>query len=229
MADQNTTKGSAGAGFWVRDCSLVVRATGVSAVTLRELRDDIREVDDGSVYHHFWGRLLQPLFDEPEYNNDFASWCHRALHDKMLAERLSVVDPTEFDGIDQLREELEDILELHMDDSQLSFYSIADQPFYFLTSQIVVFDTGIELSHPRELLDVLPRLGSGSIFYHFVDARRRRDDAVNDFSGWLDAYGSEFENLRLRLDSIDPYFSSLNHIRDMLQQIFQEQFGEVVA
>ena len=82
--------------FDVRECALISLATGVSVQTLREFREALLTVHPSSVYHHFWGRLLQPHFDEPEYNNDFAGWAIHGLDDRSLAERLAVIDPTDY-------------------------------------------------------------------------------------------------------------------------------------
>ena len=62
--------------FAIKDCALAHIATGRRAQTLRELRDILRDVHPGCIYHHFWGTLLRPQFSDREYNNDFAAWCH---------------------------------------------------------------------------------------------------------------------------------------------------------
>lgn len=210
--------------FLVRDCALVVLATGKSAQNLRELRDGIREVPQSSIYHHFWGRLLQPQFDEPEYSNDFASWSHRALNDKALAERLSVVDPIDYVDIEELREELVDIIEQRLDESEVLYWAQADQQFHFLQGQIVVFDTGRRVVEPAELAQVVPSLSAGSVFYHFIDARRRTEESIDDFSGWLEGYGERYRELIDQLGGIDPCFSSLSDVREMLTRILETHF-----
>ena len=73
--------------FVVRDCALAAIATGVTAETLRELRLTVRTIHPGSIYYHFWGGLLRPRFDDPEYHNDFAIWARTDLGDRILAER----------------------------------------------------------------------------------------------------------------------------------------------
>lgn len=208
--------------FIIRDCALVVMATGTSALNLRELRDGIQSVGTDSIYQHFWGRLLQPQFDEPEYNNDFASWVYRALHEKALAERLSVMDPTEHDSVEDLREELLDIVELHLDVSESLSWAQADEQFFFLDSMAVILDTGLRASNPLELAQHLPALSNGSIFYHFVDARRRTESGDDDFSGWIRAFGDEYTELADRLSQLDPYFSSLKKIRNILAELCEE-------
>jgi hypothetical protein len=209
--------------FVVKDCALVAMATGRKAQTLKELRDLLREVEDVSIYHHFWGRLLQPQFDEPEYNNDFAAWAFHRLHHQELAERLSVVNPTEFPSMDAVREELIEIAETVLDESEWVAYARADRAFHFVKSQIVVFDTGVSLKTPEALGDVVPRMSSGNIFYHFIDARRRTPMGKDDFSAWLEGYGDRYLPLLDALGSIDPYFSSLEEIRSILGEIFSQQ------
>ncbi len=132
----------AGTPFAVRDCALITLATGQRAGSLKEFREAVQQMPAGSLYHHFWGRLLRPQFDEPEYNNDFASWAWRGLHDRPLAERLSMVIPTDFDDLEGVRQEVLEIVDQRLGESEISLWSAADQRFYFLQGQIVVFDTG---------------------------------------------------------------------------------------
>src|SRR3990167_4921077 len=79
--------------FKLMDCALITLATGKRAMNLGELRDRIVEVDDSSIYYHFYENLLRPSFDDPEYRNDFALWARRDLYQPELAEKLVVLDP----------------------------------------------------------------------------------------------------------------------------------------
>ncbi|MDD3642361.1 MAG: DUF5752 family protein, partial [Candidatus Krumholzibacteria bacterium] len=79
--------------FEIRDCAVAAIATGRKAQNLRELLQSIRTVVPGSIVYHFWAGKLHPRFDDPEFNNDFAAWARHALHDKLLAERLGMIDP----------------------------------------------------------------------------------------------------------------------------------------
>ena len=97
--------------FAVKDCAVVAIATGRHALNLRELREHLISVDPDSIYHHFWGGLLRPRFDDPEYNNDFAAWAYRGLHESKLAERLGVIDPSDYTDLETLRQDLIDIIE----------------------------------------------------------------------------------------------------------------------
>jgi len=211
--------------FHIRDSALVILATNYRAQSLREFRDALLQVQPESIYHHFWGRLLQPLFDEPEYNNDFASWVRHGLHEKALAERLSVITPADFPDIEALRSEVVDTIEERLDESEYMPWSRADQMFYFLRSQLIVLDTGRKVTTPEELGKAIPEIPLGSIFYHFIDARSRHENRYDDFTDWLQGSGKQYEGLCRQLHSIDPYFSALRTIRHRLDILFEE-FGQ---
>jgi hypothetical protein len=210
--------------FAVKDCAIITIATGIRVQNLKEFAVALKEVPLGSIYHHFWGRLLRPLFDEPEYNNDFASWASRGLHDKPLAEELSMVIPTDYKDLESLRQEMVEVVEQRLDEYEYVPWAKADQQFHFLKSQIVVFDTGIRYDHPAELLPQIISLSTGSIYYHFIDARNRTEERVDDFSSWLEGFEGEFKELGQCLCSVDPYFSSLKEIRLIVSNIFQTFF-----
>ncbi len=208
--------------FAIKDCALAIIATGRRAQTLRELRNTLRDIHPGCIYHHFWGTLLQPQFFDREYNNDFAIWCYHSLHDSVAAERLAVIDPADFSDLEELRQELIEVIDERLDETELVLFARGDRQFHFARSVIVVFDTHKRLAHPRDLVDALPQMSVGSVFYHFVDARRRDPIGVDDFRAWLEPLGPEYQALCDSLAAIDPYFESLYALRDWLAQVFSQ-------
>lgn len=213
------------AAFAVKDCALAAIATGLRAQNLRELRDHLVGIHLGCIYYHFWGSLLHPRFDDPEYNNDIASWVRHALHDAPLAERLAVIDPADYPELDALRQELIEVIEERLDETEHQIWAPHDQQFHFVRAQTVSFDTGRRLSRPEELAATVPQLSLGSIFYHFIDARRREPLGVDDFRAWLAQYGDTYADLQARLAEVDPYFISLADLRTTLGQLLHEHFG----
>lgn len=212
--------------FLVKDCALVALATGRKARLLQELRDELRHINSASIYHHFWGGMLQPRFDEREYNNDFAAWARHSMHDPVLAERLAALSPGGFADLEGLRRELIDLIDARLDEAEQLAWPTGSEPFEFLRSQIVVFDANRQLQRPEELVDLRETFSPGSVFYHFIDARRRTADRADDFSDWLAAWGEEFTPLRARLTTIDPYFGSLGELREQLGRVFVQYFKE---
>lgn len=215
--------------FAVKDCALAAIATGMKAQTLRELRDHIQTIHPGAIYYHFWGRLLLPRFDNPEYPNDFAEWAAHGLHDQTLAERLGVIDPTEFDDLEALREEMLNVLEERLDEVELAPWSKQDRQFGFIRSQIVVFDTNRRISEPRDLVGEVARMSVGSVFYHFIDARRRTERGEDDFRSWLEGFGDGHADLVAAIASVDPFFETLTELRRRLVAVMRDYFGGEAA
>jgi len=211
--------------FAAHDCALISLATSVTAENLREFRDGLLRVHKGSIYHHFWGRLLRPHFDEPEYLNDFASWAFHGLHEMALAERLSLIDPTDFTDLEDLRRELVEVVEQRLDESEYVPWARTDQRFYFVRARLVVFDTGRRVQDGAELATLLPELSTGSVYYHFIDARRRTASGTDDFTAWVCGHGPDCTVLAERLAALDPYFSSLKETRRRLAEIFAAHYG----
>jgi len=211
--------------FVVKDCALIAIATGEKAQNLRELRDRIKTIDPGSIYYHFWGGRLRPGFDDPEYNNDFASWGRHALHDGKIAERLGAIDPREFASIEDLRLEIIEVIEQRLDESEMVPWSKADEQFNFMTSHIVVFTTKKLMFDPEELSAAIPNMSVGSVFYHFIDAMRRTPDNVDDFREWLSGFNGKYSELCDQIAKLDPYFLTLSQLREQLSQIFKSYFN----
>lgn len=223
MTDANDLTAQAPGSFHLKDCVLMAIATGQRASTLKELRDHLLTIHPDSIYNHFWGDLLQPRFTEREYNNDFASWVRHRIHDAKLAEELAVVDPWQFASIEELRRELVDLIEERLDESESLHWMRAAEPFDFIRSQVVVFDAGRRLERPEELADAVARISTGSVFYHFIDSRRRTADGVDDFRQWLSGFGDVYAPLVRRLAAVEPYFGTLAELRARLAAIFRAE------
>ncbi len=208
--------------FEVKDCNLSLIATGEIAESLLELKDLLYRIPAISLYYHFWGGRLRISFVHPEYHNDFARWAHLGLHDEILTERLTIIDPTEYPDYEELRKKVIDVVEERLDEVEYMLWSRKEYKFHFLRSIIIVYDMGITLSVPSDLKGVVPKMPFTSIFYHFIDARRRTPDGSDDFSIWLSGFGESFKDLVQKIKLIDPYFLSLSEIRQKLVELFNE-------
>lgn len=209
--------------FLIKDCDLIALATGLVAQNLRELRDRVAQVEWQSLYYHFFGGLLRPVFNDPDYRNDFAIWADRSLRDNRLAERLGMVDPLKYHDMEDLRSALLDILEDRLAEEEGTFHWVkSGHEFFFLTAQVVVFNTEMKVEDPCEMAVLFPKLSTGSIFYHFIEARRRVPGGKDDFTFWLEGMNHEYRDLCERLAQVDFYYGSLTNLRDELTEAFQE-------
>ena len=204
--------------FGLMDCSLLIRSVGKSAQSLRELRDHLTQ----SISHHYYDSLLRPTFDHPEYRNDFARWAGRHLRDTVLAERLGVTDPMDFSDLEQLRQHLIDLIEDRLAEVSDVPQAPRGSEFHFLSSQFVIVDTHLRARKPAELGAMIPRMSTGSIFFHFVEARRRPPLRRDDFASWLVGWGDEYGPIRERLEAIDYTMWSLTELRERIAACFDE-------
>ena len=215
--------------FEIKDCALIATATGNKAQNVRELKEHLKDISLNSIYYHFWGGLLRPRFDDPEYHNDFAIWVAHSLHNKILAERLAVINPNEFETLEDLRTELIETIDESLDETEYPAWARRDDQFEFIGYQIVAFDTNALVKRPVDFVNMLPKISVGSIFYHFVDGRSRNANRLDDFRNWLLDYGDRYSELNHMIGDICPYFTSLRDLRKELIGIFRDYFrgGEV--
>jgi len=208
--------------FRVMDCAITTLALGRSAQNLRELRDRVQEVPVQSISHHFYESLLLPVFDDPDYRNDFALWASRHLHDDRLAERLGVIDPMEFEDLEVLRHHVVEVIEERLDETVVVPAVTAGHEFHFLSSRKVILDSGLRAATPADLAELAPRLPTGSIFHHFVEGRRRPPLKVDDFSVWLECWGEVYRPSRERLAAIDFHLWSLKEMRLLIARSLRD-------
>ena len=87
------------------------------------------------------------------------------------------------------------------------------QEFHFLQAVTVVFDTGMQLETPQDLIEQLPNLSHGSIYYHFVEARRRTENRQDDFTAWLSGFEEDVDPLLKALAGVEFYFLTLPELK----------------
>jgi hypothetical protein len=203
--------------FRLRGCALVVQSAGHRAQNLKELRDGLTRVPSASLHYHFWGRLLRPR-PTPDRYNDFAAWVAQDVGDLETAERLDALNPSLFPDLEALREAVLSVLDERVTRGDFLSWARSRSDFFFVKAQMLVFDTGSEARSPRELGEQIARSHGGSVFYHFVDARRRTPDRRDDYSTWLASRGVPEEALR-PLARLDPYLFTLRELRDRLAEL----------
>lgn len=209
--------------FYIKDCALSAIATGDRAFSLKELYDILTVVHSGCIFYHFWSGALGPTFASRDYHNDFATWAYKRLRNQVLAERLSVLDPTNFVTIEDLRKALLNIIEISLDEVEEIPWVPKGFEFHFVRSRIIIFNTPYTPSKPEDLLAILPELTSTSIFYHFIDAYQRTP-LHDDFSLWLESFGAQYQPLVEMIRNIDFYFISLKELQSTLEEIFKKHF-----
>ena len=214
--------------FQVKDCALIALATGTQVNNLRELKEGLKHCPDGVIYHLFWGGRLRPGFEGPEYFNDLAHWVRHSLHDQRSAEKLALIDPTACTATDELRVGVLDVLDECLYEKDHIVSCEPGRHLDFTTSQIVVFETGRTVSETGLLSVVVEQMSLSSIFYHFIDARRRTDGGTDDFTAWLAETSADSAPAVSRLADVDPYFCSLAQLQVRIVEALSFLAGGVV-
>jgi hypothetical protein len=205
--------------FIIQDCTLLTRTSGLHpAINLRELRERIANCRQDVLYHHFCETPLVPAFDIPDYRNDFAVWALLQLGDRVLGERLGIINPYAFTDLEQLREQVLEILDERLSEVPSGPSCQPGGEFFFTEAVTVVFDTGLRITSPETLPEAIGKMTNSSIYFHFLEARRRDPVGMDDFSSWLAGFPGQEAWCRA-LHSVDFVFFTLTDLRDELVRI----------
>jgi hypothetical protein len=178
----------------------------------RELLDRLEDVPAGSIFYHTHGYFLRHRPITTAYGNDFASWVAVHVRDQVLAERLAVINPFEFQSLEAIREELLSVVHDHL--ARLSVVPRVElgEAFHFQQSHIVEVPLGSAAATLAEFRQGLAEVDSSAIYYHMVEARARLGRRSGDFAEWLRT-SLGMTTLAEKIQRIDAYMTSLERVR----------------
>ena len=153
--------------FKVMDCALIAIATGEKAQNLRELRDMLKLSIPGVFIITSGEVFFILILMIRNFKTILQCGPHDNLHDSKVSEQLSIIDPNLFKDIEDLRQEVVEIIEERLSESEHVPWVKTGQEFHFIRSQIVIFDTGISYSDPEDFLDIIPKMSSGEHVFSF--------------------------------------------------------------
>jgi hypothetical protein len=177
---------SANLPFRFVSCIELREVLGKRAMDEHRLLELIEEAPPDSIYYHTHSYYLRHAYTQQLYSNDFAAWIVLYAQNRLLGERLGVLDPFEFSHIEQLRDEIVSIMADHLNHSTTVVpRCIVSEPFEFLRSQIIEIPLGLEARSLREFYDVLADVEVGAVYNHVCEARMRKKPLSADFAYWL--------------------------------------------
>jgi len=202
-------------------CSELREILGKEAEDEKRLVELLEEVPLDSVYYHTHSYFLRHSYLERFYPNDFAQWVAMEVRDHVLGERLAVVDPFEFMGIEPLREELISVIDDHLSRTPIVPRVIFGEPFHFNQSRILEVPTGLEVWTLQEFRNALSDVDVSAIYFHMFEARHRLKREESDFSAWI-RQSLGMPELADKLRAINPYLGSLERLRSALLTVCDE-------
>jgi hypothetical protein len=182
----------------------------------QELLDALDEVPVDSIYVHTHGYFLRHKYIAGPYPNDFATWAAIQVRDRVLGEKLAVLDPFEFPDMEAVRAELISLIDDHLRTMRSVPRVVFGEPFEFMQSRVLEVPTGIKVTTLEEFRSAIANTVDASvIYYHVIEARRHRGRRRGDFGLWI-AEGLGDEALAERVSRLNPYGLSLEGIRARL-------------
>jgi hypothetical protein len=157
-----------------------------------------------------------------EYPNDFALWAANSLRDVRLAEKLSSVDPFDYENLGQVRQAIVELLEEYIWDLPYIPWARPGLELHFCEASTVVFRSRISARTLREFYETLKKVGDDSIYYHLFEGRWRLGvREKDDFSYWIETNLNRPE-LAAEIRDLDIYFYSLREIRLVLLKLLEK-------
>ncbi len=206
--------------FGFMQCATLLKATGVSARTLAELRSCVETVPGDSIFHHTAQYFLKGRVSD--YTNDFAQWAGESLEERALSERLSSVDPYAASAMEAVRADLLRVLDEHLAGFPPPREALEGDAFHFNTPVTFVYPAGLRAANLAEFLVALEHLPPESIYFHFYEARVRLRGGMDDFSRWVEG-SLEKGGLAGRIRSIDPFMHGVEGVRRLLVAAVREE------
>jgi hypothetical protein len=196
----------------------IVGLTGLRASNLEQLLSILQKVQGSAIFYHTHHMYLVHHFETPMFTNDFARWVANALRERALSEKLAATDLLSFTSIRELRNAIAARIDEHLRNSSARTQEcLPGEEFHFCRSKSFIMSTGLVARNPKEFFDLLPRVSTASLFFHFFEARLRLGEPSNDFSQWLASQGEPA--LAQKIDALDPYSMTLDLFKQRILEL----------
>lgn len=187
----------------------------------QELLEGIEEVDAASIFYHTHSHYMHQRYLQEHYPNDFATWVAEDVRDRVLSERLAVVDPFEAGDVESIRRDLIEILEDHLDAMGFSPRALFGEPFHFLRAHVVPIPTGVKVRTRTELRTALGGASPGTLYYHFFEDAIGKGRRTGTLVDWIATQLKE-SALADAVAALNPYRINLATFRKDLQRVLGE-------
>ncbi len=196
-------------------CIELRQMLGLKAETEKELAGLIKQVSLDSIYYHTYGLLLRHRYRAGAFSNDFATWVAVQVGDRVLGERLAVLDPLSFDTLVDLRDEIVSVIDSHLKSIVVVPRVAYGEPFHFIQSRIVAVPAGMTAQTLQEFRQAVSEVDDRTLYYHTLEARVRLKHGRNDFAAWL-RDGLNLPTLAARIGALDPFTGGLERVRTQM-------------
>jgi len=211
--------------FQFYTAAYLTRIGNQKASNLAELRRDLEDSSEASIFYHTYQSLSRHHFLTEGFSNDFAQWVLASCNRPQLAEEMASLDIRDYVALAGLRADLlrlvKDFCQAHPKESELTAF----EPFYFCEAVEIPLPLGPEASTLQEFHDALGGLSHASLYYHVFSCRLLLHLRSNDFSLWLEKELG-LRALAERANRIDIYTRTLEGIQARLMALVEGELSK---
>ena len=194
---------------------------GRSARDEQQLLEAIQEIPLDSLSYHTHSFFLRHKYIAGPYPNDFATWAAIQVRDRVLGEKLGILDPYDFENLEALRAEIVNIIDEHLSQLQIIPRVVYGEPFDFMQSRIIEVPTGLEAQTLAEFRKILATVDASVVYYHNFEAILRLGRRKGDFAFWIEEQ-LDLPELAQKISRVDFYMTSLESVQHQIIKLCDE-------
>jgi hypothetical protein len=207
--------------FRFTGCWELKEMVGRTARDEQQLLEAIEEIPLDSLSFHTHSFFLRHKYIAGPYPNDFATWAAIQVRDRVLGEKLGILDPYDFESLEALRSEIVNIIDEHLSQLQIVPRVVYGEPFHFMQSRIIEVPTGLEARSLAEFRETLAAVDASAVYYHNFEAILRLGRRMGDFAFWIEEQLG-LPELAQKISRIDFYMISLESVRHQIISLCDE-------
>jgi len=201
--------------FRFTGCWELKEMVGRTARDEQQLLEAIEEIPLDSLSFHTHSFFIRHKYIAGPYPNDFATWAAIQVRDRVLGEKLGILDPYDFESLEALRSEIVNIIDEHLSQLQIVPRVVYGEPFHFMQSRIIEVPTGLEARSLAEFRETLAAVDASAVYYHNFEAILRLGRRMGDFAFWIEQQ-LDLPELAQKISRIDFYMISLESVRHQI-------------
>jgi len=203
---------------------------GRKAADVQQLMAGIEEVPVDSIYYHTHSYFLRYEHGPSLFPSDFATWVAVSVRDRVLSERLGLIDPFEFRDVEALRASIAATIDDHLKSLWNVPRVIHGEPFEFVSSHIIEVDLDLSAKTLQEFRDHLSTVDRSVLFNHICEAKIRKGRHSGDFILWIGSEnGLNLPDLAIQIAAIQPIGLTLEGIRTRTLDIVDHWLAKTVT
>ena len=195
-------------------CVELREALARKAADIEQLMRGIEEAPLDSIYYHTHSYFLRHEYEPSLFSSDFATWVAVFVRDRVLSERLGLIDPFEYRDLESLRGEIVSTIDEHLTHLWKVPRVVHGEQFEFVRSHIIEVDLEVSAGTLKEFRDLLSCIDRSALFNHLCEAKIRKGRRSNDFVAWINSdTGLNLPALAAAVSAIQPLGLTLEGIR----------------